>query len=77
MSYSALAIFGHSSSYVHIDHHGLGAYGGYDGGYGGHEDYHVCCFVLHLKSIFEKKKSEHWYWHFCHKIYWECFSILI
>lgn len=45
MSYSASAIYGHSSSYVHIDHHGLGAYGGgYDGGYGGHDDYHVCDF---------------------------------
>lgn len=43
MCCSAYAIYGHSSSYVHIDQqsHGLGAY---DGGYDGHDahlDYHV------------------------------------
>lgn len=40
MSCSAYAIYGHSSSYVHIDHlsHGLGSYGG---GYDDSHDYHV------------------------------------
>lgn len=46
MACGAFAGYGHSSSYVHIDHlsHGLGAYdGSYDDrhGYEDHHDYHV------------------------------------
>lgn len=44
MACGAYAGYGHSSSYVHIDHlsHGLGAYdGGYDHSYDDHHDYHV------------------------------------
>lgn len=44
MVYGASALYGHSNSYVHIDHHG-----GYDGGYdGGHEDYHVRIYFFIL-----------------------------
>lgn len=43
MASVALAGYGHSSSYVHIDHlsHGGGYDGGYDHGYDDHHDYHV------------------------------------
>lgn len=69
MACSAFASYGHSSSYVHIDHlsHGLGAY---DDGYGHYDDhdYHVSynsisnfwnilsLFLLWLRIIFHIKK---------------------
>lgn len=50
MVYGVSAIYGHSNSYVHIDHHG-----GYDGGYdGGHDDYHVRYIFLLLKPFGEQ-----------------------
>lgn len=41
MVYGASALYGHSTSYAHIDHHGGWDDGGHDGGYDEHHDYHV------------------------------------
>lgn len=57
MAARAYAGYGHSSSYVHIDHlsHGLGAYdGGYDHSYDDHHDYHVSQTNFYTKKTFPK-----------------------
>lgn len=65
MACGAFAVYGHSSSYVHIDHlsHGHGHYdGGYDHGYDDHHDYHVSCtFVIkwtHSVKNVRKRSTE-------------------
>lgn len=48
MSCGAYAIYGHSSSYVHIDHLSHGAYdGSYDHGYDDHQDYHASFYDVY------------------------------
>lgn len=61
MACGAWAGYGHSSSYVHIDHqsHGLGAYdGGYDHGYDDHHDHHDH-HDYHVSSSFNYNNASH------------------
>lgn len=67
MACGVWAGYGHSSSYVHIDHlsHGLGAYdGSYDHSYDDHHDYHVSIknklndFPKSLEFLYSKSLSE-------------------